>query len=247
MLNETSFGKLTLPVLKVFCKNVLIKNYSKLKKHDLFDAYNRYLAVKVIQKWWRNHFYKNATDCITLEKVDFPCFVYRTKFGKHFFYSYDSIIKYIMKTGDCRDPNTRSVYTDLDLARLDAEAKHHFPNIRYSSTLKISKNINYAKRIRNRENEILSFQMRLDELRNCIVIIVESGIMNLSNEPILIENVEYRSFSSYVNTIIHELKLVYNNLKAYDEFSANIFKENILETLRTFSSTEQLIESISLF
>ena len=184
-----------------------------------------------------------------MENISFPCFVYRTKFRKCFFYSYDSIIKYIMKTGDTRDPNTRNQYTDTELARLDNEAKHYFPDIKYSSTLKIKRNINYAKRIRNRENEILSFQMRLDELKNNIIILVESGIIswNISNEPVLIENVEYRSLNSYINTILHELKIVYNNLKIYDTFSATVFKEDILSNLNLLSAPDNFIELISSF
>jgi len=250
MLNEDSFCYLNIKILKQLCKKVSIKNCSKLKKRELFDAYNKYLAAKIIQNVYRSHFYKNATDCITLDKIGYPCFIYRTKFRKHFFYSYESIIKYIMKTGDTRDPMTRENYTDDDLIRLDTEVKHYFPNIKYSSTIKIKRNINYAKRIRNRENEILSFQMRLDELKNSIIILVESGVLlwNIPNEPILIENIEYRSLNSYVNTVLHELKIVYNNLKNYDSFSANCFKENILSSLNQLShDSTNIIELINLF
>jgi len=248
MLNQISFKMLNIKNLKNLCKKGGIKNCSKLNKNELFECYSKYLAVKVLQKRWREYFYKNATDCITMENINFPCFIYRTKFGKCFFYSYDSIIKYIMKTGDTRDPNTRNQYTDIELIRLDTEAKYHFPNVKYSSTLKIKRNINYAKRIRNRENEILSFQMRLDELKNSITILVESGVMswNISNEAILIENVEYRSLNSYINNLLHELKIVYNNLKIYDTFSATVFKEDLLRTLNNFESGN-FIEIISLF
>ena len=65
-----------------------------------------------------------------------------------------------MKSGKVIDPNTRNEYTDLELLRLDSEAKLHFPDKNFKSTYKIKKNENYAKRIRNRENDILTFQMR---------------------------------------------------------------------------------------
>ena len=157
------FKIMDISILKKLCKNGNIKNYSKLKKKELFDTFNKFLAVKVIQKCFRNHFYKNATDHISLEPISYPCFIYRTKSGKHYFYSYESIIKYIMKTGDCRDPMTRENYSDDDLIRLDTEAKKY--NFKYRSTYKIKKNLGYARRIRNIENEILSFQMRMDELK----------------------------------------------------------------------------------
>ena len=139
MLNNSSFKMLSITELKKFCKNASIKKYSTLKKKELFDEYNRFLASKVIQRKYRMHFYKNAEDNILLEKVSYPCFVYRTKFGKIFFYHYDTIIKYIMKSGDTRDPMTRNQYSDEELSRLDYEAKRYFPNIKYSSTFKIKK------------------------------------------------------------------------------------------------------------
>ena len=70
-----------------------------------------------------------------------------------------------MKSGKVIDPNTRNEYTDAELQRLDTEAKHHFPTKNFKSTLKIKKNESYARRIRNRENDILAFQMRLDEIK----------------------------------------------------------------------------------
>jgi len=231
MLTAISFKNLSISDLKFFCKNVSLKNYSKLNKKSLFNEYNRYLAVKIIQRFYRKYFYRNATDCISLEKVSYPCFIYRTKFGKLFFYSYDSIIKYIMKTGNTKDPMTRNEYTDDELQRLDTEAKHYFPEMRYRSTLKIKKNENYARRIRNRENEILSFQTRLDELKNIILHIIDSEIYNWVIGLFVVDDVEYTSTMSYVNTVLYEFKLTMINLRNYDNYSESIFKKNILEQI----------------
>jgi hypothetical protein len=100
MLDTTDFKKIDKLVLKKLCKNC-VKNYSTMKKQELFDNFNKVLAIKLIQRCYRNHFYKNAIDPITLDQVSFPCFVYRTKSGKHYFYNYESIIKNIMKTMEC--------------------------------------------------------------------------------------------------------------------------------------------------
>lgn len=237
MLNTVSLKLLKTDTLKLFCKNVSIKNYSKLNKQELFKKYNEYLACKIIQKHFRNHFYKNAEDSISLEPVRFPCFIYRTKLGKCFFYSYDSIIKYIMKTGDTRDPMTRNQYSDEDLARIDNEVKRYFPNVRYSSTLKIKNNINYAKRIRNRENEILNFQMYLEELKNKIIVVIESDALSWEQfGEITIDFVEYYSINDYINVLLNKIKTVYISLKNYDLFSATCFKENILSAINTFQN-----------
>ena len=233
MLNIDSFKKLKIDVLKKYCKSVSIKT-SKLKKKELFDKYNEFLASRTIQRQFRKYFYNGAEDSISLESVKYPCFIYRTKFGKCFFYSYDTIIRYIMKTGDTRDPMTRNNYSDDDLQRLDSEVKLHFPEKSYSSTLKIKKNINYAKRIRNRENEILTFQTYLDELKTKIIIVVDSGAFtwNLTGE-ITIDSVEYYSIHEYIGVLLDKMKQVYRNLFTYDTFSANCFKENLINDLET--------------
>ena len=245
MLNNFN---LSVVILKKLCKNANIK-ISKLKKKELFGEYNRYLATKLIQKCYRKHFYKNAIDHITLEKVSYPCFIYRTKFNKHYFYEYSSIIKYIMKSGDTRDPMTRAQYSDNDLIRLDLDSKKHFPKecISFKSTLKIKNNVNYARRIRNRENEILSFQLRLDELKENILFIVSDNIFlwDLPPEPILIDNVEYRNIDSYINTLLLELKIIFTHLKNYDSSSANFFKLTILEELEKNKSPEFILNYIN--
>ena len=250
MLNDISFKKLTIPHLKNFLKNK-IKGIFKLNKKELFNEYNRYLAIRIIQKRYRLHFYKNATDCITMDSVNYPCFIYRTKFGKLFFYNYDSIIKYIMKSGDTRDPMTRNQYTDDELQRLDTEAKLHFSEIKYRSTLKIKKNENYAKRIRNRENEILSFQMRLDELKQTLLYIIEVEMYYWELDTFddivdsfVIENVEYTSITSYINTILYEFKLNLLNLRNYDQHAESSFKQNILEQINETNFIHEYIKVI---
>jgi hypothetical protein len=230
---KNDFNILSLTILRGLCKKNKIV-CSKKNKKQLIDELNRVLATKLIQRIFRIHFYKNAVDHITLEKVEYPCFIFRTKIGKCFFYNYDSIIRYIMKTGNCSDPMTRIIYSDEILIRLDAEVKKHFPNNQYKSTYKIKKNVNYARRIRNRENEILSFQMRLEELKTNILFAVESDIFlwSLDAEPILIDNIQYDNISSYMDAILHELKLIIINLRIYDLNSAEYFKKTLLEEIQ---------------
>ena len=131
MFLKSDYKYLNNDILKKLCKNADIKNYSKFKKNELFEIINKSLAVKIIQQNFRNHFYKDATDHITLDPVTFPCFIYKTKSGKHYFYNHSSIIKYIMKTAVYLDPMTREEYSDNDLRRLDSEAKLYYPNIKY--------------------------------------------------------------------------------------------------------------------
>jgi hypothetical protein len=150
-----------------------------------------------------------------------------------------------MKTGDCRDPMTRENYTDNDLIRLDLEAKNL--NLKYRSTYKIKKNLNYARRIRNTENEILSFQMRIDELKEIIFFIITSEmyLWNIGNEPILIENISYISVTSYITCIVHELKMVLVNLRVHDNHSVDTFKTYFINSIKEFNLPPNIFEIIS--
>lgn len=243
MLKLCDYKFLSFVFLKKMCMRVKIKNISKMNKLELFNTYNKYLASIVIQKIYRTHLYKNAIDHITLEPVKYPCFIFHSKPNKLYFYEYETIIKYIMKTGDTRDPMTRTAYSDEDLIRLDREVKIHFPNLRFRSTFKIKKNINYARRIRNRENEILSFQLRLNELKMNVMIAIESNIFSWDiNEPFNIDNIQYSSVSSYINSIVHEIKIILLNLNHHDHDSALIFKEGIVNDIRSYIENEPILE-----
>ena len=230
---KSDFKILNVNILKKMCKLKKI-NSSKLNKNELILKLNEYFASIVIQKHYRIHFYKNAIDPITMDSVGYPCFIFKTKIKKMYFYNYESIIRYIMKTGNTKDPMTRIQYSDEDLIRLDSEAKRHFPqnNNNFKSTLKIKKNLNYSRRIRNRENEILSYQMRLDEIKTNILVAIESDIFSWDLfEPILIENIEYPNINSYINSILHEYKLIIINLRTYDISSAEYYKINLINEI----------------
>ena len=241
MLNEYSYKQLNVCTLKILCKSKGIK-CSALKKRELFEKYNLFISVKKIQIHFRNYFYKDAVDYITLEPIQFPCFVHKTKTNTFYFYGYDTIIKYIMKTGNTRDPMTREQYSDEELHKLDCYAKYYYPDIKYSSTLKIKQNINYARRICNRENDILSFQMRLDELKNNLILFIESDILIL--EPMVVDNIEYSSSNHYLNTMLHEMKLVYVNLYSHDQFSATAFKTTIIEQIQSPDKIHKILKQL---
>ena len=245
MFIQQDFKILKIPLLKQLCKLKKIK-YNLLKKSELIHKYNELDACKKIQRIFRTYFYKNAVDAITMENVSFPCFIYRVKNGKCFFYDYNSIIKYIMKTGKVIDPNTRIEYTDEELIKLDIQAKQHFPEKNFKSTLKIKKNKNYAIRIKNRENDILTYQMRLDEIKLIIKTMIEDDIFawNILNEPIIVENIEYRNFNSYINSIIHEMKILFQYLKVYDQFEASCFKQSMESLENVPENIKSIIQNL---
>ncbi len=234
MLNKISYKILKVPDLKLFCKNAKIKcNQTKSK---LFECYNRYLAVKIIQRCYRKHFYRNAECSITLEKVKYPCFIYRSKFGKLFFYDLLSIVMYICKSGNTHDPMTREQYSDTTLNNLDISVKKH-TNLKFSSTLKIKRNMSYARAVRDRENNIISYQTLLDENKNLIIILIESGILGTSGN-IFIGDENFNNPDEYLVYLLEKVNAIYNALKDLDPTSANSFKTDFIETLEHFNENQ---------
>lgn len=147
-----------------------------------------------------------------------------------------------MKSGKVIDPNTRNEYTDAELQRLDTEAKQHFPEKNFKSTLKIKKNESYARRIRNRENDILSIQMRLDEIKEIVLGMIEDDVLSWNiDEPMVVENVEYRNLNAYINSIVYELKVGFSCLKAYSQFEAKCFQDTFLSSINNRSEYFQNI------
>jgi hypothetical protein len=244
MLNKDSFKILKLPVLKLFCKNAKIK--INQNKQSLFDCYNRYLAVKIIQRCYRKHFYRNADCSITLEKVNYPCFVYRSKYGKLFFYDLVSIVKYICKTGNTHDPMTREQYSDTTLNNLDNLVKQKCEK-RYSSTLKIKRNVSYARTVRDQENDIITYQTLLEENRNLVINLIESGIFNLTGS-VYINGENFDGIGEYLVYLLEKINVIYNTLKALDPFWAGVFKTEFLEILGTYTENDvkNIIEFINL-
>jgi len=230
--------KVSLDILKAFCKKARLKQ-TKTKKQLLID-YNQYLATRKIQRGFRKYLYHETVDPITLDQVNFPCFIYRTKFGKCHFYAYNSIIKYIMKTGFTKDPMTREEYSGDVLKRLDTQVKIYFPMIKYPSTYRIKISEVYARRVRNRENEIIHYQNRIVQLKGYILFIIESGMESCPNESIYIENVEYQNVQLFIDRSFHELKMILGYLRIHDTQSVELFKTQLLqETPESFISLIQ--------
>ena len=244
MLNSVSLKLLKLTDLKNLCKNAKLK-ITKLNKLQLFDIYNHYLATKLIQKVYRNHFYRNSECSITLEKVRYPCFVFRTKFGKLFFYDYQSITKYICKTGNTHDPMTREQYSDEDLQRLDLSLKKYYPETKYSSTLKIKRNLGYARKVRDRENNIITYQTLLEETKLLILNLIDSGIfISGISEQISVGNENFLSTDDYLIHLLEKVNVIYNTLKEIDNFWAMAFKIDFLENLEHHDTKITQIKNI---
>jgi len=73
MFNKRDYSNLSVCILKRLCRQKKVTNCSKMKKQQLIESFNQVVAVESIQKTFRNYFYRNALDSITLEDVKYPC------------------------------------------------------------------------------------------------------------------------------------------------------------------------------
>ena len=81
----------------------------------------------------------------------------------------------------------------------------------------------------------------MDELKEIILFIVNSDMCNwnIGNESLLIENVEYQTVDSFVQSVINELKMVLVNLRNYDIHAAETFKTDLIQNLQSLENVQQ--------
>ena len=115
----------TLVTLKKICKFLHIKNYSGLRKNELILAINKYHAIIKLQRWTRKILTKNEQCSISCEPIRYPCFAFKTSNNVLIYYNLEALRAFLIKTGDFRDPNTRTLYTDKQLLDIDSIYKYY--------------------------------------------------------------------------------------------------------------------------
>jgi hypothetical protein len=133
---------------------------------------------------------------------------------------------------------TRIQYSDETLERLDTDAKKYLSDLKLKSTLKIKKNPDYARRIRNRENEIISYQSRLAEVISGIVISIDLDMITWTITNILIDNNEYNNSINYINSILYEFKILIRNLNIYDPGSRNNYITELTQNIERIQNNK---------
>lgn len=234
------YSRLNIKLLFKLCKLKKIKKYSHLKKKDLINYYNSNLAASKIINYFRKYLYSNILDPITMDYVEYPCFLWNPpNTQKLLFYNYSSLVEYIIKTGDTKDPSTRIPFSDNDLTRLDRQSKKK--GYKYRSTLKIKNNERYLLKVRNIQNEIRNIEMRINELRNLLKIALEGKLYLFINEPIVVDSVEYPSPINYVISLIRELSLLIRNMRLLDSNNGDYYRNQINNEITLWSDNYQNI------
>lgn len=179
-------GTVSIPILRGICKIYKLSNYSKQKKEILVKRINEYLSILRIQKFIRNKL-GGGKDClcpISMESIKYPCFPFKPKGSTHFiYYNLESLIDYLLQTGDFRDPKTREPYLDSVLHNIDEYKKK--VGLKGKSVLLASQNRSIYKKKKDHEDDIMVLERCIDEVVSSITTIMEA---TMDDNPLVILN-----------------------------------------------------------
>lgn len=222
--------------IKKKAKRLKVTNYYKLnKKENIKQIYIITNAIK-IQRWVRKKIAINNQCCISLEKINYPCWGTKAGNSKFFYYNLEPLIQYMIKSGNFKDPNTRKSFTSDELKYMDSVSKKY--NIKNKGLFKYSNKSNYYKRKKEMDDRIVLITDIIREKVLKVQEFIDDWIYNTSsiiNVPIeiLIFRIE-RSLLCSMRINLSRLKDI-----SIDDFSHTIVScKNILQKINTYENKE---------
>jgi hypothetical protein len=114
-----------LKTIKAIIKINNIKYVSHLNKSTLINILNNHKTVSYIQKKIRQKFMRETVCPISHEYLKYP-FISLKLNGLFFYYDFNTLITYLNKTGDFRDPCTRQVIPDTKLSEINKMIRYYY-------------------------------------------------------------------------------------------------------------------------
>lgn len=111
--------------LKRLCKLKGIKFISKFKKNELLNLLKKFNAVKIIQQMLRKKTIIDNICPICHEPLKYP-FISIKVSEKFFYYDFYTLIEYLNKTQDFRDPCTRQDISDNKLFEINKIIRYYY-------------------------------------------------------------------------------------------------------------------------
>jgi hypothetical protein len=194
MINNDILNNSNVITLKKICRNLHIKKYSALKKSELISLINEHHSILKIQRWTRKVLCKNEPCPISLEPIRYPCFAFKTKNNVLIYYNLHAFKDFLIKTGDFRDPISRTPLTELQLITMD-EIDNYSKTINKTdeniekltkSVYRASKNTKFYERMKEKECELLSLERILDNICQEI-----KNLIDENNSSIFVLNTTY--------------------------------------------------------
>jgi hypothetical protein len=225
--------KLTVNILKKLCHLKKITKYSKLTKLELVKLIEKYDSVKKIQKWFRKRY--NPTCPISLDKIKYPCFGYvPSRGGTIIYYNLEPLKNYLIKSGNFKDPNTREVYNEDIIKKIDCIDGGN-------ELMKAFKNKRFYEKIKERELENLIIERELDRIVEELTKDISAVDINLGRK-FLIETVYIISYRVYFKRMLskdkeyakYSLDKNISSLQLYNEKNQSNFNNHQKNDLEYF-------------
>jgi hypothetical protein len=223
----------TLVKLKQICKFQHIKNYSGLRKNEIILAINKNNATLKLQRWIRKILSKNEECPISCESISYPCFAFKTPNNVLIYYNLDALRGFLIKSGDFRDPITRSDYTDKQLLDMDY-IHNHYSNLHptkipkipktekenyFNSVFKASKNKKFYNKLKDKEQEQLILERIMDSICDEIVtfIINNNNLFALNGLYLYDYQTQFRRLS--IRSKKHAEYVINKNIENFNEIN----------------------------
>lgn len=163
----------TVKSIKNLCKIKGIRYVSNLNKDFLLRLLKKFNAAKLIQQNFRRKIMIDNICPICHESLKYPVISIKVN-GRFFYYDFYTLVEYLNKTQDFRDPCTRQIIKDSKLLEINKLIRYYYG--KSTSKILISKTM-----IKNTDlniityclydilNEIQNKNLSLDELYNNIL------------------------------------------------------------------------------
>jgi hypothetical protein len=167
--------------IRKIAKLYKIKYVSKIKKKILIELLNEFNAAKIIQRWLRKKLMVHTECPISLKKLEYPFISFKIN-GKFFYYDFESILNYFIKSGNFIDPCTRQPILDNKISQINSMVKYYYG--KNTTNVLITSNM-----IKNAELHIISY---------CLYDIIRQ--LELFPGEIEIKNILLPRFIYYINS-----------------------------------------------
>ena len=199
--------KLNVKFFKNIAKIYKIKYLKCIKKSDLVNLINNYNAAKIIQKYFRLKLMTSNECPISFKKLNYP-FI-SIKVNKNFFYyDFETIIKYFIKSGNFVEPCTREPILDKKIYEINELIKYYYG--KNTNNILITSNM-----IKNAELNIITY---------CIYDITRELDIIVNKEEI--KNILLPRFIYYINYLLINYK--YDDILIILKACKVSFKDTIL-------------------
>ncbi len=199
--------KLNIRILRKICKIKCIKFVSQLNKLKLIKILNEFNAVKIIQQCFRRKTIIDNYCPISHESLRYP-FISLKVNNKFFYYDFYTLVTYLNKSQDFREPCTRQLITDNKLLEINKLIRYYYG--KNSNKILISKTM-----IKNTDLNIIIY---------CLYDIINE----IQNREILLEDI----YNNILPRLIYYINyLIKNHTREDSQIVLSACKEAITNSI----------------